>query len=155
MRHLCVAPRVRPCPASTGVAGLRTNAEVSTVATILVIEDEPEIREAVVELLAREGFATDEAENGSEALKLLREHSIRPDLIVLDLMMPVMDGWTFRRAQLADPELAAIPVVVMSAVDTGDIEASATVQKPFAVEELVGAVAGASRAPPRGATAPA
>jgi CheY-like chemotaxis protein len=124
------------------------------VTTILVIEDEPEIREALAELLAREGFATQEAENGSEALKLLRDRCVRPDLIVLDLMMPVMDGWTFRRAQLADPALAAIPVVVMSAVDSGDIEASATVQKPFAVEELVGAVAGASRAPPRRASAP-
>src|SRR6267378_8147235 len=80
---------------------------------ILVVEDDDAIRGLVSEVLRDDGYQVQEATNGVEALASLRE--IRPDLIVLDLMMPVMDGWTFveecRRKQWCD----GVPIVVTSA----------------------------------------
>jgi CheY-like chemotaxis protein len=81
---------------------------------VLVVEDDHDIRDAITEFLTESGFTIRSAENGSMALEVLRS-GFRPDLILLDLMMPVMDGFAFRAEQLADPEIAAIPVVVMSA----------------------------------------
>ncbi|WP_242343820.1 response regulator [Anaeromyxobacter terrae] len=117
-------------------------------AKVLVVEDDPDLRESVVELLALEGFSTEQAENGCAALRLLRREPAVPDLILLDLMMPVMNGWNFREAQLADPALAPIPVVVMSAQDCGDVEAHAKLQKPFEVADLLRAISQASPAEP-------
>src|SRR5437879_6509382 len=82
--------------------------------TILVVEDDTATRDALSLILEAEGFGVMGAANGQEALDQLRG-SRRPDLILLDLMMPVMDGWQFRRAQAQDPALSAIPVVVLSA----------------------------------------
>ena len=96
---------------------------------ILIVDDDGPIREALVEVLAKEGFELDQAENGRKALQLLHDH-VRPDVILLDLTMPVMNGCEFRQAQLADAELASIPVVVMSAVDMSGIHASAKLTKP-------------------------
>jgi two-component system response regulator MprA len=95
-------------------------------------------------LLEREGFAVAEAGNGREALDRLRDGS-RTDLILLDLLMPEMDGWLFRREQRADPTLAGIPVVVVSAVAADRIIArelapAGLLTKPVEAEELVGAV---------------
>jgi len=81
---------------------------------ILVVEDDADIRETLSLILQDEGYQVGEASNGQEALDQLR-HGSHADLIVLDLMMPIMDGWQFRREQERDPELAAIPVVVVSA----------------------------------------
>ena len=83
---------------------------------VLVVEDDPDLREMMEQMLHLEGFATLTAPNGLEALNLLNGGA-PVKVILLDLMMPVMDGWEFRRRQLADPKLAGIPVVVMSAVD--------------------------------------
>lgn len=113
-------------------------------AKVLVVEDDPGLRETMVELLALEGFATEQAENGSAALRILQRERVRPDLILLDLTMPVMNGWTFREAQLADPELASIPVVVMSAQDHGGIEAHAKLRKPFDVDDVLRAISSVS-----------
>jgi two-component system, chemotaxis family, chemotaxis protein CheY len=113
---------------------------------VLVVEDDPVVRDAVVELLALEGFATEQAANGCEALRLLKRERDRPDLILLDLMMPVMNGWAFREAQLADPELAPIPVVVMSAQDSSTIQAHAKLQKPFEIDQLLQAISTAPTA---------
>ena len=83
---------------------------------VLVVDDCESIREGIVLFLQREGFSAIGASNGAEALQYL-ESGGRADVILLDLLMPVMDGWTFRRAQLRDPWLADIPVVVMSVLE--------------------------------------
>lgn len=82
---------------------------------VLVVDDDDAIRNGLLELLDDGGFPAVGARNGAEALELLRGLSPRPSLVLLDLMMPVMDGTTFLREQKRDPELAHVPVVVMSA----------------------------------------
>ena len=83
-------------------------------ASILLVDDDPDIQSAVKEFLHHEGFTVVPAPNGADALNTLRT-GFRPNVIVLDIMMPVMDGWDFRAAQLADPALRDIPVIVISA----------------------------------------
>lgn len=81
---------------------------------ILVVEDDTSIRELLVELLESEGYQVASAVNGLEGLKHLQS-DLNPDLILIDLMMPVMDGYSFRTEQLKKPEWSKIPTVVMSA----------------------------------------
>ncbi|MFP5384916.1 MAG: response regulator [Bacteriovoracia bacterium] len=81
---------------------------------ILVVEDDTSIRELLVELLESEGYDVGSAVNGLEGLKSLQSEK-KPDLILIDLMMPVMDGYSFRTEQLKNPQWAEIPTVVMSA----------------------------------------
>jgi len=83
--------------------------------TILVVDDDDDIREAVREVLKEEGYRTLGASNGAEALELLRSSRERPQLILLDLMMPVKDGWDFLLDIDDHPELHRIPVALMSA----------------------------------------
>jgi CheY-like chemotaxis protein len=91
----------------------------SSARTILIAEDDADAREQIRLLLERQGYRVRTAGNGQEALNLLRADP-PPELILLDLMMPVLDGWEVRRRQLADPALAAIPVVVLTAVNETD-----------------------------------
>lgn len=81
---------------------------------ILVVEDDTSIRELLVELLESEGYVVASAVNGLEGIKYLQSQQI-PDLILIDLMMPVMDGYSFRSEQLKNNKWASIPTVVMSA----------------------------------------
>ena len=81
---------------------------------IMVIEDDPDFREALIACLEQERYDVVAATNGRAGLELL-QWGVVPRAILLDLMMPVMDGWEFRRHQLADEALASIPVIVMSA----------------------------------------
>ncbi len=81
---------------------------------ILVVEDDTSIRELLVELLESEGYSVASAVNGLEGLKYLQSQA-NPDLILIDLMMPVMDGYSFRSEQLKNEKWASIPTVVMSA----------------------------------------
>ncbi len=81
---------------------------------ILVVEDDLSTREALSMLLSAEGYGVSTAADGVAALEQLRDGQ-RPGLILLDLMMPLMDGWQFRHEQLRDPSLANIPVIVCSA----------------------------------------
>lgn len=83
-------------------------------ATILVVEDDHDIAEAMIDVLVDEGYLVAHASNGREALDMLHEQ-LEPAVIVLDLMMPEMDGPQFRAAQLEEPALADIPVIVISA----------------------------------------
>ena len=112
---------------------------------VLVIDDDADIRFAAVMLLQSDGYTAVAAENGREALRLLRR-GVRPQLILLDLRMPVMDGFAFRAAQLADPALARIPVVVVSADGARvpkaakELRAVAAVEKPVDGDELLGVV---------------
>lgn len=112
----------------------------------MVVEDDVLIREVLCDLLRDEGFAVEEAANGAQALQRLGQE--RVDLILLDLMMPVMDGWTFRREQQARPGLQRIPVILITATQGSEeigtrLQASAVVLKPFGIDEIIDAVAGA------------
>ena len=80
----------------------------------LVVEDDTSIRELLAELLESEGYSVSSAVNGLEGLKYLQTQG-NPDLILIDLMMPVMDGYSFRTEQLKNNSWASIPTVVMSA----------------------------------------
>lgn len=88
------------------------------VKTVLIVEDDTGLREALSDCLRDQGYRVVEAENGRAALDWLHTHD-PPCLILLDLWMPVMTGEEFRRAQLHDPALAGIPVVVVSALRDG------------------------------------
>jgi CheY-like chemotaxis protein len=112
---------------------------------ILIVDDDRAIRESLVMVLENEGLQCLMAQNGADALDLLRKAKSRPDLIVLDLMMPVMTGREFRRAQLADHALADIPTLVLSAAsDTAsqahDMVVTRTLQKPVNLDVLLKAV---------------
>src|SRR4029079_8357095 len=85
---------------------------------VLIVEDDEDLREMMAQMLTLEGFEAVAVANGREALEYLHEAE-KPDVILLDLMMPVMDGWEFRRQQQADPSLARLPVIVLSALDQG------------------------------------
>jgi CheY-like chemotaxis protein len=93
--------------------GTQMTVGLSLPPTVLVIEDDPDIRSGVVELLSAEGYGVATAENGCVALEQLR-HAPRPALILLDLKMPVMDGWGFLNAQRDDRKLAPIPVLMFT-----------------------------------------
>jgi CheY-like chemotaxis protein len=82
---------------------------------VLVVEDEEMIRDSLVEYLSEKGFDATGAIDGRDALEQLQAASVLPCVIVLDLMMPVMDGRAFRARQLADARLANIPVIIVSA----------------------------------------
>lgn len=110
---------------------------------VLVVEDNTDIRETLVEILEGEGFEALGVPNGAVALDTLRSAQRLPALILLDLMMPVMDGMTFREEQLRIPELAEIPVVALSAqrdlVDTARaLSVTDFLKKPLQLDELLG-----------------
>lgn len=106
---------------------------------VLVVDDESDIREAVSELLEDEGYEVVSARDGAEALR--KAHEFHPSLVLLDLMMPGMNGWEFRARQKDDPELSRIPVIILSALGrTAGIDAAAFLQKPFELDELLSAV---------------
>ncbi len=83
--------------------------------TVLLVEDDADIRASVTDILRETGVEVVGAADGDDALRYLRSAAEPPRLILLDLMMPVMDGWSFRAAQLADERLAKSPVVILSA----------------------------------------
>jgi len=102
-----------------------------------VVDDDRDNRELLVELLTGEGYLVSSAGDGRLALAEAR--ALRPDVILLDLMMPVMNGWEFRDAQLRDPRLASVPVVIVSAFeDTLDVEA--VLRKPYLLEDVLDTV---------------
>jgi CheY-like chemotaxis protein len=104
---------------------------------ILVVEDDEDAREAMVALLQLKGYRAVPAGNGKEALDYLQRAPV-PDLILLDLWMPVMDGWEFRHQQKQDPRLATVPVVVVTALsDRTDVDADEIIIKPVDVEHLL------------------
>ena len=113
--------------------------------TVLIVEDDPDSREMFLELLREGGCAVVAANNGREAMGYLAVNP-PPDAILLDMFMPRMDGWQFRRAQEADPKLAAVPVIVVSAVRAAANSAvrsgaAAFLQKPVAASDLLDALA--------------
>jgi len=108
-------------------------------APILIVEDDPDLREMMAQLLLLEGVNAHAVANGREALDYLKEKD-PPELILLDLMMPVMDGWEFRREQQRDPRLQGVPVIVLSALDptrVGDLGELAFLKKPLDFDRLL------------------
>jgi CheY-like chemotaxis protein len=100
------------------------------------VDDEVDIRTAVAEVLEEEGYEVFAAGNGYEGLMKLRAK--QPSVILLDLMMPGMNGWEFRRAQQLEPELATIPVIVLTAMGRAPtIDAESFLQKPFDLDTLL------------------
>lgn len=116
---------------------------------VLIVEDDPDVRDMLSTLLSMEGFNAVAAEDGLEALHLLRAVRHRapdvPCLVLLDLKMPRLSGHEFRRAQLGDPIVASVPVAVMSgAIDLQQraeaLGAVATVPKPIDCDALLDVV---------------
>jgi signal transduction histidine kinase len=108
---------------------------------ILLIEDDADLREALGEALAESGHTIMSAVDGSDGLRQMRE--CRPDVVVLDLMMPRLDGWQFRVAQRNDPMLAATPVVVISASSSATaaaVDADLYLRKPLDAKTLLRAI---------------
>jgi len=109
---------------------------------ILVVEDDKDLRETLCDALTLEGYQIVWAENGESALRHLSTGS-RPCLILLDLMMPVMDGWTFHRELMKNPVLATIPVVVMTAATparAAAVPAESILYKPLQMDSVVAVV---------------
>jgi CheY-like chemotaxis protein len=110
--------------------------------TILIVEDDDTIRESLVDFLGENGYDAQGAVDGQDALTQLQRPGQLPCLIVLDMMMPVMDGEAFREKQLRDPKLATIPTVVMSAHYAGRsmaeaVDATAFMKKPLDLDEFL------------------
>jgi CheY-like chemotaxis protein len=110
-------------------------------APILVVEDDASTRAALCDILKLEGYKVAGVRDGIEALDYVH-HNALPCLIILDLMMPRMDGWRFRAEQKKDPALAKCPVVVVSAsIRERFIDADYVMQKPVDLDGLLSAVA--------------
>jgi two-component system response regulator VanR len=109
------------------------------VKSLLVVDDEIGIAEAVADLLGDEGYRVDLARNGHDALELLKKKGY--DLVIADWMMPIIDGHGLITAMRRMPKRKDIPVIVMSAlpekVVRGEIECDAFLRKPFDVDELL------------------
>jgi CheY-like chemotaxis protein len=108
--------------------------------SVLVVDDDPSIRRMIIAALRREGYTFLEAPNGREALDLMRAE--RPDVVVLDLMMPVLSGWDVLKERQTDPELSRIPVIVVSANRDPEVATAvnsgicAFLPKPFDISAL-------------------
>ena len=110
--------------------------------TVFVVEDDADTRDMLGRFLELEGFRVESASNGQQALERLTA-GVHPCVILLDLMMPVMDGWQFRRHQAADRELSQIPVIVVSAAGKdriAEIDANAYLTKPLDLDQLLARV---------------
>jgi CheY-like chemotaxis protein len=111
--------------------------------SVMIVEDDRDTREMLGRFLELEGFDVRTAANGLLALEALQQDGM-PCVILLDLMMPVMNGWQFRRAQTEDPRLADIPVVVISAAgareDIPAIDATAWLSKPVDFDRLLATI---------------
>lgn len=110
---------------------------------ILVVDDTPALRTLLVEVLTDAGFEARGAENGQAALALTS--SWRPDAIILDIAMPVMDGPTFMRARRQRPDLVTVPILVLTAQPLHDrlmqgLDATLVLRKPYDLDELLDAV---------------
>jgi len=101
--------------------------------SVLVVDDDRDIRDALAQILVEEGFEVAEAANGAQALDAIGRKV--PDLVLLDLMMPVMNGWEVLQTLRQSSELAALPVVVLSAIEAqGCVD---YIQKPVSLDRLL------------------
>jgi CheY-like chemotaxis protein len=110
--------------------------------TVMLVEDEDDTRDALAALLEENDYRVLQAPNGAEALRILKEDPADCRVILLDLMMPVMNGWDFRRHQKRTAGLADIPVVLMSAgaqiaCASDDLDAAGYISKPVEIDDLL------------------
>jgi len=106
---------------------------------LLVVDDDRDVRDALSEILEEEGYRVVGVENGRAAIEYLRAGG-RPSMILLDMMMPVMNGWQFRRKQQQDPSIQNIPVVMITASEERQadlIPDDQVLAKPFPVDALL------------------
>ena len=109
---------------------------------LLIVDDDPELRQSAVDALSDAGYETAVAGNGWEALAATQGPQV-PQLILLDLMMPDMNGWQFREAQQRDARIKDIPLVVITAsrdLVNHPIDADGVLLKPFGLNDLLGQV---------------
>lgn len=114
---------------------------MTSAATVLVVDDDEDIRITLADVIEHLGYQAQTAEHGAEALAILQREPVRPSLILLDMMMPVMDGAAFLAELQKSPELASIPVVVISAHGKVDdllqqFEPIKYLRKPIALSDL-------------------
>jgi CheY-like chemotaxis protein len=143
----CDAYLGKPCPLEQLLAEVERllSLAVRRPRRVLIVEDDEDVRALLQAVLNAVGFAVDTAENGREALRHLHQTSNRPDLILLDLMMPVMNGWQLRAALRHEPAFSSIPIVVMTALHPTDepaegLDVSEYLIKPIDTPQLIGAV---------------
>ena len=114
---------------------------------VLVVDDDPDILDAICDILEAEGYRVSRARHGVEALEQVDGE--RPDVILLDLMMPVMDGVAFAQALRLRPAVSDVPIVVISADGNpqraASVGATGYLAKPFDIEALLSQVAGITR----------
>ena len=114
---------------------------------VLVVDDDPDILEAICDILGTESYRVARAKNGLEALEQVAAE--RPDVILLDLMMPVMDGVTFAQALRQRPAAADVPIVIISAdgnpARAASVQARGYLAKPFDIDALIAHVAAITR----------
>jgi CheY-like chemotaxis protein len=143
-----VAPEPARATVRLASSGATTNlgAMLSSLKpVVLVVEDDPDALDAITAILEDAGYDALRAANGLEALGQLGDHKGRCDLILLDLLMPVMNGWDFRRKQMGTSAIADIPVLLMSAgahlaTLSGELKAAGYVTKPVEMSDLLAAV---------------
>jgi CheY-like chemotaxis protein len=114
------------------------------MAMVLVVDDDQDIRDALVEILADEGHVAVGKANGAEALDWLRQGHV-PDVVLLDLMMPVMNGWDFAAAVQREPRWARLPLVVLSgggdlSTQAEALKATAFLVKPIRLDTLLSTI---------------
>lgn len=118
---------------------------------VLVVDDDEAIRDVVRELLEDDGYQVATAENGLEALDYLRRHPA-PSAVLVDMMMPVMDGWQLMQRMKADAKLAKVPVIAMSAGGSRTLATAPVCKdylaKPITVQRLLDAVERCGHPPP-------
>jgi CheY-like chemotaxis protein len=112
---------------------------------VLIVDDDEGIRDALSQVLSDEGYRVLSAENGIAALTILRSADPRPCMILLDMMMPVMDGREFIARKMAEPNLRDVPVVVVTAdgralKGSSELTAAAVLAKPISLDQLLLAV---------------
>lgn len=116
------------------------HAQIQVVQSVLVVDDDPNIRKMIIAALRRDGYQFAEAPNGRDALDIMRAQ--HPSVVVLDLMMPVLSGWDVLQERESDPELRQIPVIIVSATRAPEIGAAvdkgicAFLPKPFDISAL-------------------
>jgi two-component system, chemotaxis family, chemotaxis protein CheY len=120
-----------------------------TAPLLLVVEDDAEVRDAISDVLRDAGYRISAAGDGAAAIRALRA-GLKPAAILLDLMMPEMNGYEFRTEQRADPAIADIPVIVISAMRIGEraaaaLAAAACIPKPSPVDDLLATVSRVAR----------
>ena len=121
--------------------------------TVMIVDDDNDIRESLADALTEEGYLVVQARHGAEALEHLRAAQALPAVILLDLMMPVMDGAEFRERQRHDPHLSTVPVVLITAGVTAKSQAesmdvAACVIKPVKLATLIDTITSVIEGPP-------